>query len=405
MENPCVAVIGAGPAGLMAAEILSANGLKVTVYDRMASPGRKFLMAGRGGLNLTHSEDFESFLTRYGAAAPNLAPALAAFGPKALVAWAEGLGQKTFVGSSGRVFPKAMKSSPLLRAWLQRLATLGVELRSRHEWQGWDENGRLQFDVQGASVSVRVDATILALGGASWPRLGSNGAWTNILERRGVAIVPLRPANCGFMLAWSEYFRSTFAGQPLKGIALSFAGRTVRGEAMVTAYGLEGGGVYALSAALRDAIAAGGTATLAVDLRPDLSVAEIAAKLAAIKHGQSQSNSLRKALHLAPVAVNLLREAHGIHLPKEPEALARCLKTLPLKLTAPAPIERAISTAGGIAFSELDGNLMLRAVPGVFAAGEMLDWEAPTGGYLLTACLATGVAAAKGVIQSLARST
>ena len=405
MENPCVAVIGAGPAGLMAAEILSAQGLKVTVYDRMPSPGRKFLMAGRGGLNLTHSEDSESFVSRYGAAAPQLAPILAAFGPKALIAWAEGLGQKTFVGSSGRVFPKAMKASPLLRAWLIRLAAQGVELFTRHEWQGWDEDGRLQFGVQGTSVSVRADATILALGGASWPRLGSNGAWTSILKRHGIAITPLRPANCGFMLDWSEHFRSTFAGQPLKGIALSFAGRSVRAEAMVTTYGLEGGGIYALSAALRDAIAVHGSATLAIDLRPDLSLAEIAAKLAATKHGQSQSNILRKALHLAPVAVNLLREAHGVHLPKEPEALARCVKSVPLKVNAPAPIERAISTAGGIAFSELDENLMLRAIPGVFAAGEMLDWEAPTGGYLLTACFATGVAAAKGVIQSLARST
>jgi len=405
VENPRVAVIGAGPAGLMAAEILSARGLKVTVYDRMPSPGRKFLMAGRGGLNLTHSEDSESFVSRYGAAAPQLAPILAAFGPKALIAWAEGLGQKTFVGSSGRVFPKVMKASPLLRAWLIRLAAQGVELRTRHEWQGWDAEGRLQFDVQGTPVSVRVDATILALGGASWPRLGSNGAWTGILERRGIAIAPLRPANCGFMLDWSEHFRSAFAGQPLKGIALSFAGRSVRAEAMVTAYGLEGGGIYALSAALRDAIAAYGSATLAIDLRPDLSLAEVTAKLAATKRGQSQSNVLRKALHLAPVAVNLLREAHGVHLPKEPEALARCVKSVALKLTAPAPIERAISTAGGIAFSELDENLMLRAIPGVFAAGEMLDWEAPTGGYLLTACFATGVAAAKGVIQSLARST
>jgi len=405
VEKIRVAVIGAGPAGLMAAEILSARGLKVTVYDRMPSPGRKFLMAGRGGLNLTHSEDFESFASRYGAAAPHLMPILTAFPPKALVAWAQGLGQETFIGSSGRVFPRAMKSSPLLRAWLHRLAAQGVELRSRHEWQGWDEDGSLKFDVQGERVGVRADATILALGGASWPRLGSNGAWTNILESRGIRVTPLRPANCGFVLDWSEHFRSAFAGQPLKGIALSFAGRSVRAEAMVTAYGLEGGGIYALSAALRDTIASQGSAQLAVDLRPDLSLAEIAAKLAAPKHGQSQSNVLRKALHLAPVAVNLLRETHGIRLPTEPEALARCVKSVSLKLTAPAPIERAISTAGGIAFCELDENLMLRVLPGVFAAGEMLDWEAPTGGYLLTACFATGVAAANGVIQSLARST
>jgi uncharacterized flavoprotein (TIGR03862 family) len=400
-----VAIVGAGPAGLMAADILSARGLAVTVYDRMPSPGRKFLMAGRGGLNLTHSVDFESFLSRYDAAAPRLRPILAAFGPKALISWSEGLGQGTFVGSSGRVFPKAMKASPLLRALLARLAAQGTQLRTRHEWRGWDEDGCLLFRAGGKDIRVEARATILALGGASWPRLGSNGAWTEILHRRGIAVTPLAPANCGLVIDWSTPFRAAFAGHPLKGIALTFAGRTVRGEAVVTAYGIEGGVIYALSAALREEIAAKGSATFDIDLRPDLSLAEIEARLAAAKRGQSLSNILRKALHLAPVAVNLLREAHGIRLSSKPETLARCVKALPLKPIATAPLERAISTAGGIALSELDENLMLRAMPGVFAAGEMLDWEAPTGGYLLTACFATGVAAAKGVIQSFARST
>lgn len=400
-----IAVVGAGPAGLIAADILSARGLAVTVYDRMPSPGRKLLMAGRGGLNLTHSEDFDSFLSRYGAAAPHLAPILKAFPPKALIAWAEALGQETFVGSSGRVFPKAMKASPLLRALLARLTSQGVTFHMRHDWCGWNADGDLLFHAGGKDISVHADATVLALGGASWPRLGSTGAWTNILAERGVAVTPLAPANCGFLVTWSDPFRTAFVGQPLKGAAFSFTGRMVRGEAMVTRYGLEGGALYALSAALRDAIAANGSATLDIDLRPDLPLADVIARLNRPVSGQSLSNTLRKALRLAPVAVNLLREAHGVRLPAEPEALARCIKSVPLTLIAPAPIGRAISTAGGLALSELDDHLMLRAMPGVFAAGEMLDWEAPTGGYLLTACFATGAAAARGVIQSLARST
>ena len=400
-----VAVVGAGPAGLIAADILSARGLAVTVYDRMPSPGRKLLMAGRGGLNLTHSEDFDSFLSRYGAAAPHLAPILKAFPPKALIEWAEALGQETFVGSSGRVFPKAMKASPLLRALLARLTAQGVAFRMRHDWCGWNADGDLLFRAGGKNVVVHADAAVLALGGASWPRLGGNGAWANILAERGVAITPLAPANCGFVVNWSTVFRNAYAGQPLKGAAYSFAARGVRGDAVITAYGIEGGAIYALSAALRDAIAANGNAVLDIDLRPDLPLADLIARLSRPAPGQSLSNTLRKALHLAPVAVNLLREAHGVRLPAKPDALARCIKSVPLTLTATAPIERAISTAGGLAFSELDDALMLRAMPGIYAAGEMLDWEAPTGGYLLTACFATGVAAARGVIQSLARST
>jgi uncharacterized flavoprotein (TIGR03862 family) len=400
-----VAIIGAGPSGLIAADILSARGVRVTVYDRMPSPGRKLLMAGRGGLNLTHSEDFDSFLSRYGTAAPRLQAILAAFPPKALIAWAEGLGQPTFAGSSGHVFPKAMKASPLLRALLMRLSAQGVEFRMRHEWRGWDGDNRLVFHTGGEEAAVKSDATILALGGASWPRLGSNGAWTEIMKQRGIAISPLRPANCGFAVNWSAPFRAAFAGHPLKSMALTFAKRSVRGEAIITAYGIEGGAIYALSAALRDTIAAGGSAVLDIDLRPDLTLAQITEKLGKSARGQSVSNTLRKALHLAPVAINLMREAHGVHLPNGPEALARCVKSVLLKLIATAPIDRAISTAGGVALPELDDKLMLLKLPNVFAAGEMLDWEAPTGGYLLTACFATGAVAANGVLQSLARST
>ncbi|MGA7710864.1 MAG: TIGR03862 family flavoprotein [Rhizomicrobium sp.] len=404
--NPLdVAIIGAGPAGLIAADILSARGHAVAVFDRMPSPGRKLLMAGRGGLNLTHSEEFESFLSRYGSAVPRLRPILAAFPPKALIEWAQALGQETFVGSSGRVFPKAMKASPLLRALLARLAAQGVTFRMRHDWLGWDKDNGLIFRAGDEDVVVKVGTTILALGGASWPRLGSNGAWTRILQQRGIAITPLVPANCGFVVTWSDIFREAFAGQPLKSIALSFAKHCVRGEAVVTAYGIEGGGIYGLSAKLRDEIAIRGSATLDIDLRPDLTLAQVMAKLNRPAHGQSVSNILRKALHLPPIAINLMREAHGVHLPNAPDALARCVKSVPLKLISTASIERAISSAGGIALSELDDNLMLRKLPNFFAAGEMLDWEAPTGGYLLTACFATGVAAAKGAVQSLARST
>jgi uncharacterized flavoprotein (TIGR03862 family) len=395
-----VAVIGAGPAGLIAAEILSANGLNVAVYDRMASPGRKFLVAGRGGLNLTHTEDFDIFLSRYGGAAAWLKPYLAAFPPQSLRAWADGLSAQTFVGSSGRVFPKAMKSSPLLRAWLKRLGSQGVSFHSRHDWLGWNGDGALLFSAGGEQIPVVADATVLALGGASWPRMGSNGAWAEILRARGVEVAPLRPANCGFVCGWSERFKA-FAGTPLKHIALSFGGERLKTEAMIAAYGLEGGGIYTLSRFLREEISAKGVATLVIDLRPDVPGVDIKAKLAAARPGQSQANLLRKALHLAPVEINLMREAHGIHLPKDPAALARCVKMVPVVLTAPAPLERAISSAGGILLSELDDSLQLHKLPGIFAAGEMLDWEAPTGGYLITACFATGAAAARSIIRYL----
>ncbi|MDP3853717.1 TIGR03862 family flavoprotein [Phenylobacterium sp.] len=386
-----VAIVGGGPAGLMAAEVLSAAGRSVTVYDRMPSLGRKFLMAGRGGLNLTHSEDLDAFIGRYGSRSETLAPWIEAFSPIDLIVWAEGLGQETFIGSSGRVFPKALKASPLLRAWLARLAGRGVEFRLRQEWTGWNVDGDLTFK---SGETVRAKATILALGGASWPKLGSDGAWTALLPQ----VAPLAPANCGFQVAWSEVFRDRFAGTPLKALALGFGGRTVRGEIMLTASGIEGGGVYALSSALREAIAASGPAKLEIDLRPDVSTGRLQAKLAASGLGQSQANVLRKA-GLNAAEIGLLREAG--HVPKEPASLARRIKSVPVQLIAPQPLDRAISTAGGVTFASLDADLMLRERPGVFVAGEMLDWEAPTGGYLLQACFATGVAAAKGVLKRL----
>jgi uncharacterized flavoprotein (TIGR03862 family) len=396
-----VAVIGAGPAGLMAAQVLAEGGCAVTVYDRMPSVGRKLLMAGRGGLNLTHSEPLERFLPRYGSAAAQLAPLIEAFPPQALIAWAEGLGQETFVGSSGRVFPKALKASPLLRAWLARLAQLGVDIRTRHDWLGWDAKGRLRFAAPGGKVVVAADATVLALGGASWPRLGSNGAWVPVLAKAGVAVSPLKPANAGFDVGWSEVMRDRFAGQPLKAIALTFGNQRVRGEAMVTRHGLEGGGVYALSAAIREALEAGGPARLWIDLRPDLKAPDLAARIAHAPPDQSVANRLRKALHMTPVETNLLREAHGKDLPSDPAALAEAIKGAPLTLSAIRPIARAISTAGGVALHAVDDDLMLKGRPGVFVAGEMLDWEAPTGGYLLQASFATGAAAARGVLRRL----
>ena len=388
----CVAVIGAGPAGLMAAETIAAGGVAVAVFDRMAAPARKLLMAGRGGLNLTHSEPLAVFLDRYGPARPRLETAIAAFPPAALTAWCEALGQPTFIGSSGRVFPRSLKASPLLRAWLRRLDGLGVRLQTRRSWTGWDADGALAF---ADGLRIRPPATVLALGGASWPRLGSDGTWTGLLP--GIDIRPLRPANCGFLTAWSVPF-SRFAGTPLKRISLSFGGRTVRGEAMVTAAGIEGGAVYALSAALRDAIAVTGPVVATIDLRPDLDAAALARRLAGPRGSASLSTFLRKAAGLPPVGVGLVQEA--LHAGAPPD-LPTLIKAVPLRLLEPAPIARAISSAGGIALDELDARWMLHHRPGVFAAGEMLDWEAPTGGYLLQACFATGAAAGHGVLEWL----
>ena len=396
-----IAVIGGGPAGLIAAETLSAAGAKVTVYDRMPTLGRKLLMAGRGGLNLTHSEDLGSFTQRYGAAAEWLAPMIEAFAPADLRAWAEGLGQETFVGSSGRVFPKALKASPLLRAWLARLSAQGVDLRLRREWRGWNAAGELVFaDQDGAIETAAADAAILALGGASWPKLGSTGSWAPLLAAKGVAQAPFRSANSGFEVGWSAMFAERFAGEPLKNIALSFEGQAVRGEAMIAGYGIEGGAIYALSANLREALARDGSTILEIDLAPDLGRAKLTDRLHRAPAGQSTTNLLRKAAGLSPLEINLLREAHGLDLPREPGALARAIKAAPLRLTGMRPLERAISSAGGVERSAVDEGLMLRAVPGVYAGGEMLDWEAPTGGYLLQACFATGVHAARAILRA-----
>jgi uncharacterized flavoprotein (TIGR03862 family) len=402
-----VAIIGAGPAGLMAAEVLASGGADVTVYDAMPSVGRKFLMAGRGGLNLTHSEVLPAFLARYGEATPRLAAAIDAFPPNALRQWSEALGQPTFVGSSGRVFPKSFKASPLLRAWLRRLDSIGVQFKLRHRWTGWDDDGHQSFQTPDGKRVVEARATVLALGGASWPRLGSDGAWVGTLAARGVTISPLRSANCGFTVAWSDIFRDRFEGQPLKGVALSFGPLSVRGEAVITRAGLEGGAVYALSAHLREAIDGAGQATLHIALRPDLDTQELVAQLSRPRGRQSLSNFLRKTVHLSPVAIGLLQEtaiASGMPLSSlSTAALAGLINAVPVKLDGPAPIARAISTAGGISFDELDSDFMIRRLPGLFAAGEMLDWEAPTGGYLLQASFATGAAAGKGALKWLER--
>jgi hypothetical protein len=397
MDNDIVAVIGAGPAGLMAAETVAAAGRSVVVFDRMPSIGRKLLIAGRGGLNLTHSEPRDAFLARYGGAGAWLTPAIAAFPPAALIAWAEGLGQETFTGSSGRVFPRAMKASPLLRAWLARLDAQGVRIATRHRWIGRDDDGTLRFDVPSGPVTLRPAAAVLALGGASWPRLGSDGGWTTLLP--GIRIAPLVAANCGVMVAWSAMFRSRHAGAPLKRIGITFRDRTVRGEAMITESGLEGGAVYALSAALRDGVAAEGGATLTLDLRPDLAHAALAERVAAPRRGQSLSTFLRKAAGLSPPAIGLVQEA--LHAGSAADDLAGLIKALPLTVTGMAGLARAISSAGGIVADEIDAHFMLHRLPGVFACGEMLDWEAPTGGYLLQACFATGVAAGHGVLAYL----
>ena len=407
MSSPAqhVAVIGAGPAGLMAAEVLAQSGAAVTVYDAMPSAGRKFLMAGRGGLNLTHSEPLPQFLARYREAMPHLKAAIEAFPPQALRDWSEALGQETFIGSSGRVFPKAFKASPLLRAWLRRLNSRGVQFALRHRWTGWDAQGHLRFQTPDGLRAVETSATVLALGGASWPRLGSDGAWSEILAAKGGKVSRLRPANCGFTVAWSDIFRDRFEGQPLKGVALSFTAHSVRGEAIMTRAGIEGGAIYALSAELREAIDRSARATLHIALRPDLEMKDLIAKVSVPKGKQSLSNFLRKAVRLPPVAIGLLQEAaktSGTSLASmSPGDLASLINAVPIELTGVAPISRAISTAGGIAFSELDADFMLRRLPGVFVAGEMLDWEASTGGYLLQASFATGVAAGRGALKWL----
>ncbi len=391
--HPSATIIGGGPAGLMAAEVLSQNGIRVDLYDAMPSVGRKFLMAGKGGMNLTHSEPLDAFLSRYGARRARIEPLLATFGPTALRDWARGLGVDTFVGSSGRVFPTDMKAAPLLRAWLHRLRAAGVRFHVRHRWLGWDDAGRLRFATPQGEHTRGADATLLALGGASWARLGSDGAWVPWLEQRGVNVAKLRPANCGFNVGWSEHFRASHAGAPLKSVALSFAGETRRGEFVVTEHGVEGSLIYAFSARLRDAIDATGSATLYLDLLPDFSPDRVMQEIAHPRGSRSLSNHLQSRLGLKGVKSGLLHECLEKTTFADPAQLAQAIKALPVRLIAPRPIDEAISSAGGVTFEALDENLMLRSLPGVFCAGEMLDWEAPTGGYLLTACFACGHAA------------
>ena len=395
-----IAIVGGGPSGLMAAEILAANGCNVTIYDRMPSPGRKLLIAGRGGLNLTHSEPLEQFLTRYGIASQWLAPYIQAFTPDNLRTWCEGLGQKTFIGSSGRVFPKSMKAAPLLRAWMRRLEQLGVHYCPSHYWHGW-EGDALKFTHASNTVLITPDATLLALGGASWPRLGSDGGWVNILfSACDIEIAPLRPANCGFLIQWSEYFSSRFAGQPLKPVKLTHDVVSRQGEAMITAHGIEGGAEYFLSSSLREAIEKKGDTIIFLDLRPDMKQEALAQKLQTQRGSKSFSSYLRSA-GLSSLAISLLHEVTPPEQLKNasPEALATHIKALPIVLTGTTGLARAISSAGGITQNAVDKYFMLHAKPGVFVAGEMLDWEAPTGGYLLQACFSTAVAAAKGMLE------
>ncbi|HSV29067.1 MAG TPA: TIGR03862 family flavoprotein [Candidatus Omnitrophota bacterium] len=383
-------VIGAGPAGLMAAEALASRGHEVEVFDAMPSPARKFLLAGKGGLNLTHSEPLPAFVARYGARADVMAPLLAEFGPDQLRAWARDLGIETFVGTSGRVFPTDFKAAPLLRAWMRRLKASGVRLHARHRWLGWTPDGALRFATPDGEIAVAAGVTILALGGASWPKLGSDGGWVPLLQERGVAVAPLRSANCGFDIGWSEHLRTRFAGAPLKSVTLSFAGETRKGEMVVTETGIEGGLVYALSAPIRDAIARDGAAVARLDLKPDWSEQRLRDALAKPRGSRSLSSHLERAAAIKGVAAALLREILPPADLADPARLAAAIKALPLRLTAPRPLAEAISTAGGVRFEDVDESLMLRALPGVYVTGEMLDWEAPTGGYLLTACFALG---------------
>jgi uncharacterized flavoprotein (TIGR03862 family) len=398
-----IAVIGGGPAGLMAAQVLAEAGRRVALYDAMPSVGRKFLLAGKGGLNLTHSEPLPAFSARYGTRAAQVSPWLDAFGPEALRAWASNLGVETFVGSSGRVFPRDLKAAPLLRAWLQRLRAAGVVFHMRQRWLGWQADGRLRVAGPQGEHAVDAPALLLALGGASWPRLGSDGAWVPWLQVAGVDVRPLLPANCGFDIAggWSEHLRERFAGAPIKPVALRFGDFERQGEFVLSGYGIEGSLVYAASAWLRDAIAVRGEATLTLDLLPAFDPARVQAELAHPRGPRSLGTHLKSRLGLAGAKVALLHELLPRETLADASALAQAIKALPLRLVAPRPIAEAISSAGGVTLEALHPSLMLRERPGVFCAGEMLDWEAPTGGYLLQASLASGVVAARGVLDWL----
>ncbi len=400
-----VAIIGGGPAGLMAAEVLSQAGFKVDLYDAMPSVGRKFLLAGVGGMNITHSEPSPAFFSRYAERAPVIAPLLRSFGAQDLCEWIHGLGIQTFVGSSGRVFPTDMKAAPLLRAWLKRLRESGVVIHTRHRWLGWNADNTLRIAGPEGEVALNPAATLLALGGASWSRLGSDGAWVPLLEQRGVNVAPLQAANCGFEVSsWSELLRSKFAGAPLKNIAMGLKGQSLRlGECVVTQNGVEGSLVYALSAQIREAINQSGSATVEIDLLPGKTIAEVQKALSKPRGSRSMSKHLHSQLGLDGVKAALLRELTPAATFADPALLALAIKALPLTLITPRPLDEAISTAGGVTFEALNEQLMIRALPGVFCAGEMLDWEAPTGGYLLTACFASGRAAGLGMVDWLRR--
>ncbi|UVK93024.1 TIGR03862 family flavoprotein [Pseudomonas atacamensis] len=399
--NTHVAIIGGGPAGLMAAEVLSQAGIRVDVYDGMPSVGRKFLLAGVGGMNITHSEAYPAFLSRYAERAPQIAPLLRAFDADALCQWINELGIETFIGSSGRVFPTDMKAAPLLRAWLKRLRDSGVVIHTRHRWLGWDASGALRIASPQGEISVNPDATLLALGGGSWSRLGSDGAWMLPLEQRGVDLAPLQPSNCGFEVqAWSELMVSKFAGAPLKNIAIGLNDDIPRlGECVITATGIEGSLIYALSAPIREEINRYGAAVIHIDLLPGRPVDKLQAALSKPRGSRSMAKHLHSQVGIDGVKAALLRELTDVETFTDPALLARAIKALPLTLVKTRPLDEAISSAGGVRFEAMDERLMLKALPGVFCAGEMLDWEAPTGGYLLTGCFASGRAAGLGIVQ------
>ena len=385
-----IAIIGGGPAGLMAAERLTGKGMNVQVFEAMPTPGRKLLMAGKSGLNITHSEDLDNFISRYGAAASWIKPQIEAFTPFNIRRWAEALGQETFTGSSGRVFPKRMKASPLLRAWLTRLDDEGVTINTNHKWLGWDAGGALKFETKDGEKLVTADATILALGGGSYPRLGSNGAWQEILADKGVTLSPLKAANVGFLVNWSDSFKERFAGEPVKAVRLSAGVHRIKGEFVISQYGVEGSAIYMLSATLREKLEAGDSVTLTLDLAPDRKEDKLIASLMRPRGKNSISNHLRKVAGIKGVKAALLREGLDKATFEDMTALAGGIKACPVTITGMRPMEEAISTAGGVKIDGLNRDMMLTALEGVFVAGEMVDWEAPTGGYLLTACLAQG---------------
>ncbi len=405
-QSSFVIVVGGGPAGLMAAEVLIAGGVRVDLYEAMPSMGRKFLVAGKGGLNISHSEPFEKFLDRYGGHRSQLEPFLKIFGPQELCDWLHALGFETFVGSSGKIFPKVMIAGPILYAWLERLRRAGVTFHPRYRWLGWGTENALRFETPAGEEFVQADAVVLALGGASWSKLGSTGDWVQLLEKHKVQIMPLKPANCGFEVGWSEHFRTRFSGQPLKSVGLSFANSAgekfnQRGECLITETGLEGSLIYACSARLRDEIESQGEAHIHLDLAPDWPHQRLIDRLSKPRGVRSTAEHLRRAVGIKGVKAGLLWEFIRKETFADPLVLAAAIKDLSIPLISTRPIDEAISTAGGVSFDALDEGLMIRSLPGVFCAGEMLDWEAPTGGYLLTACISTGRAAGLGVLDWL----